>query len=368
MYEDVTVEDLFNQMMARIPDTMDKRESSLPYLVLMPVAVEMKQLLLDLDYVLDNSFADTADRAHLIQIAKEMSLAPNTATPTKVTGKFNISVDKGQRFTTGKYIFFITGLAEKAGDGFYYVAMESEQSGALNDEDYLNQSIVPITLQGAAMQIKDLTTAMIVSIDERGENEEDTEAFRNRYFQAMKWNSYGGNIADYKEMLSTLPGVGGVKVVPVWNGGGTVKLVITDSSNKIPSADFVKNVQEKIDPPGYEGQGMGLAPIDHKVTVEAAEALDINVSFDIQLADGQTWESVKPAVTSAIEDYIAKQREGWEDVQGLPIRIAYIEGAVLDLPTVVDVQNTRLNGADKNVICGEYQLPVLGTITGTVIK
>lgn len=368
MYEDVSIETLFKNMMAQIPDTMDKRPSSLAYLLTMPTAIELKQLYLALDLFMSNSFADTADRQHLIEIAREMSMAPNAATVTKVTGQFNLAVESGRRFSTGKYVFFTTEAAALNADGYYYAHMESETAGALADEDYLGASLVPITTTGAADKIEGLIIAKIAAIVERGEDEEDTETFRKRYFAAMKWDSYGGNIADYKAMLATIPGVGGAKVIPVWNGGGTVKLVITDSAHKVPSDTLVAQVQEAIDPPGMSGKGYGLAPIDHTVTVAAPEELKVNITFDITLETGQTWASVEASVKSAIEVYISDQRTGWEDSSGLVIRTAYIESAVLALQTVTDVQNTTLNGKAGNLTCTELQLPMLGTVTGTVVS
>ena len=76
--------------------------------------------------------------------------------------------------------------------------------------------------------------------------------------------AFGGNIADYKNKVELLPGVGAVKVFPVWNGGGTVKIVLVDSEWSVPSSELVEEVQEAIDPVGTQGTGVGLAPIGHR--------------------------------------------------------------------------------------------------------
>lgn len=51
-----------------------------------------------------------------------------------------------------------------------------------------------------------------------------------------------------------------MKVIPVFNGGGTVKLIITDSNYSIASNTLVEKVQNDICP-GMSNGGMGLAPI-----------------------------------------------------------------------------------------------------------
>ena len=59
-----------------------------------------------------------------------------------------------------------------------------------------------------------------------------------------------------------------MKVYPVWNGGGTVKLVIINSEYQKPSPELVDQVQTIIDPVQNQGMGLGVAPIGHVVTVE----------------------------------------------------------------------------------------------------
>ena len=82
----------------------------------------------------------------------------------------------------------------------------------------------------------------------------------------MDAQSFGGNVADYKERVNAMNGVGGVKVYPVWNGGGTVKLVIINSEFNVPSAELVGQVQTAVDPVQNSGRGVGIAPIGHVVT------------------------------------------------------------------------------------------------------
>ncbi|HEK5039664.1 TPA: baseplate J/gp47 family protein, partial [Clostridioides difficile] len=93
--------------------------------------------------------------------------------------------------------------------------------------------------------------------------------------------------------------VGGVKVYPVWNGGGTVKLVIINSNFKVPSTDLVNLVQEEIDPLQNQGEGLGLAPIGHRVTVEGVTSTTINISAEITYKNGYTWENIKSIAEEA---------------------------------------------------------------------
>lgn len=86
------------------------------------------------------------------------------------------------------------------------------------------------------------------------------EELRERYFETINEKTFSGNIADYKKKTKEIAGVGAVKVVPAWNGGGTVKLMILDSNYNKASNELISRVQETICP-NENSNGIGLAPI-----------------------------------------------------------------------------------------------------------
>ena len=86
------------------------------------------------------------------------------------------------------------------------------------------------------------------------------EELRKRYFETINEKSFSGNVADYKKKTKEINGVGAVKVIPIWNGPGTVKLTILDSDYNKASEQLINNVQEIICP-NMDDSGVGLAPI-----------------------------------------------------------------------------------------------------------
>lgn len=367
MYDDISTQSLLTELLSRVNGGMDKRESSLIYAALAAAAPEFYQGYVNLSYILDQAFADTADREHLILRAKEAGIAPKTATCTIVKGKFNIAVPQGTRFSAmnSEYNFYLIEPCEQdEDDGAYYAQMQCETVGDLPDESYVGL-ITPIDVSGAVTEIEGLTTAEIVEIIQRGENEESTEDFRARYFVETKWEHYACNIADYENMCALISGIGEVKVIPVWQGGGTVKLVLVDTDMLPPSDEFVAQVKEQIDPTELEGQGYGKASIGHTVTVVAAGKTTINITLQLTYEDGQDWATLGTEIQRVIEAYFAEVRKDWKKSKGLVIRIAHIESAVLDVEGIVDVTGTTLNGQPQNVTIDEYSVPILGTVSDT---
>lgn len=77
--------------------------------------------------------------------------------------------------------------------------------------------------------VEGLGAARLADILINGEDEESDADLLARYKESLESQAYGGNIADYRTKVELLQGVGAVKVFPVWNGGGTVKIVFVNS-------------------------------------------------------------------------------------------------------------------------------------------
>ena len=74
MFEEITNEKILKQMLDRVPEGMDKREGSIIYDALAPSAVELQNTYIELDWILKQIFADTADRNYLISRWAEWEL------------------------------------------------------------------------------------------------------------------------------------------------------------------------------------------------------------------------------------------------------------------------------------------------------
>lgn len=351
MYESITYEVILQRMLDRVSDQMDKREGSIIYDALAPAAVELQLMYIELDTTLNESFGDTASRDFLIKRAAERGLIPKAATYAVLKGEFNIDVSVGSRFSCSDLNYIVT---EKILTGVY--KLRCETIGVIGNKNF--GDLIPIDyVEG--LEIASLTELLIP-----GEDEEETEKFRTRYFNSFDSQAFGGNVADYIEKTDALPGVGGCKPYSVWNGGGTVKLVILDSQFQTPSVDLIAEVQEAIDPVGHGGEGLGLAPIGHVVTVVGAENVTINIVSTITYTSGYDFDSAIGAIRAAIDDYFDELRKGWESEAAIIVRISQIETRLLGLPEILDIQDTTINASDRNISLESFQIPVRGTVNG----
>lgn len=355
MYEEQTFERILQRSLERVGVDVDKREGSLIMNAIAPVSAEHANIYILLDGIISDGYADTANRDYLIRRCRERGIEPHAATNAVLKGKFNMEIPIGSRFNLEELNYVAIELIESAEEEtvtYYYYQMRCETSGTegnkyfgeLSSIDYIHKD-----LEGSLVEL--LIPA---------EDEEDTEILRNRYLSSFASSPFGGNKQDYKDKTNSLDGVGGTVVIPVWNGGGTVKLIIIDSEYHVASVELVKAVQEAIDP-DPQGTGTGMAPIGHTVTVVSAEAFAVDVSCNITLVEGYQLVTVKTKIKEALEAYFLDMRKAWEN-GGLVVRISQIENRILGVDGVLDVINTTANGSTENLVLEVDQLPIMGEL------
>jgi uncharacterized phage protein gp47/JayE len=358
MYEDITYEDLLQQKLDAIDDDIDKREGSIVFNALAGNSVEAQLLYIALDSILNETFADTATRENLIKRAAERGLSPEPATKARLKGVFNIDVPIGSRFSSDDFNYQVI---ERVAQGEF--VLECETPG--NEGNLYFGTLVPIEY------IDGLTSAELTEVLIPGEDEEETEVFRERYFNSYDSTAFGGNRKDYKDKVGALQGVGGVRVYRAWNGGGTVKLVIINSQFEAPTQTLIDEIQEAVDPMEQQGEGVGIAPIDHIVTVFPVNQTSIDITLNITYQNGWTWADIEANVQSTIDGYFKELAEEWAkskdyagDHTGVIVRISQIETRLLGVAGVMDIADTLLNGGTSNIQLDKESIPIRGVAIG----
>ena len=345
MFENKTMENILAERMAKIPPDLDRSEGSVSWLANAPDAAELAQIYIEIANLYKQMYGDTADRKYLIQIAKDTKgMTPKaataavwsiSATPT------NIDLT-GARFSCGTLFLCIIGATETEGEWL----AECETAGTVGN------SVSGVLLPAEYIDGLQAVTLSVLVIP--GADEEETEAFRARWMQSFEARGFGGNKAAYKEMIKALDGIGGVKVFRAQNAygeteGGHIRCLITAANNMPPSEELVASVQNVIDPT-LDGAGDGLALIGHSVHIIGTTGVELHVSTALTYEDGVSFSTVRTSICEAIEGYLASVRAGWENAGSLTVRISHIENAILDVPGVLDISDTTVNGATTNVV------------------
>lgn len=365
---------LMEKALARVPNTIDKREGSIIYDTLAPACYELSEYYMRLRRILQDTFAETASEQYLDLRVAEQGITRFQSTQAIKKGEFSnssgapLNIEIGSRFSTisDTQPINYTVLAPYQVEGVNVPGsyqLICEEFGTIGNSYVGN--IIPIDY------VQGLSEALMTDLIIPARDIETDDDLRSRYFLSLTEKPFGGNIAQYKEELKNIDGVGAVQIYPAWDGGGTVKCSVIDSSYDIISQEFINIIQDLIDPTP-QAEGLGIAPIGHKVTITTPSELIINIAANLTLMSGYTKQQVTPAIQEALENYILSLRKEWDNGNEfnqyiLGVYISRINAAILNVAGIANVTNTTINSLANDLILTEnaqlQELPVLGAVT-----
>ena len=167
-----------------------------------------------------------------------------------------------------------------------------------------------------------------------------------------------------------------MRVIPVWDGGGTVKVIITDSEYGEPTPELVEKSQEIIDPVPFHQKGVGTAPIGHYVTVIGAKKRLININCKIEVLQNSDIGEIKTYINDGVENYLLQLRKEWENLklsetdtlEKLIVRQSKILSIVLNAKGVIDYREVSfVEDTNQTIELSEEEIPFLGNLNIEVV-
>ena len=341
---------ILQRMLDRVPLQIDKREGSIIYTALAPAAAELAQMYILLKSDIDLVFVDTAVDEYLDRLVNQIGIVRHEATFAIKKGCFydedntSFNVTIGERFTIENVVYKVI---EKIEDGIY--KMECETAGIIGN-DCIGK-MIPVNY------IEGLAEAELTDILIPGEDKEDDESLRSRYYEQTNEKAFGGNVAYYTIETKKIAGVGAVKVTPIWDGPGSVKLTILDSNYDKASNVLIENVQKAICP-NLSAEGLGIAPIGHIVTVDTVMEKEIYIKLELVIED-MTRENVKDKIEKLIESYFLSLRKYWEDSDKLEVVIVQIQALIVNSKIAKDIVSITINDGIENLELEKNEIPIL---------
>jgi len=133
--------------------------------------------------------------------------------------------------------------------------------------------------------------------------------------------------------------------VPLWNGNGTVKVLISTPDKSTPTQTLLNTVAAYIET---------QKPIGATVTVDSIEYVNINVAATVTLSDAGSVSNVTTEFNTLLANYLS--------TYGLTT-VSYIRIAdlLLQCTGVLDVQNYTLNGGVQSITLTSTQMARVGT-------
>lgn len=350
-----TQDELLQAMLAKIPSDLDKEPRSPIYTALAPVAAMLSEISFECDQVADSTMADTAAGMLLTKTCAEYGVNRIPASVAIRKGIFvpdNVAL--GSRFGAEGLGYVVTTSAD--GGGWQLLCEASGISG----NSYFG-AILPLDNLNPGLESARLADVLVYGMDE-----ETDASLRSRFYDEARYPEHGWNKKGYEKEIKKIAGVGDVAVFPTPGGqGGRVHCIIVDPYNKPASVTLINTVQQLLDPAPI-GEGNGLVPPGHTVTITTVSEKLIHVAANVAVKSGFTLSTLTPVIELSITEYL-KQVSFHDNV----VRISRIETAILTVDGVVDIGKVKINGSAANIILStawqDYQVPLLGTVALEVL-
>lgn len=355
-------DDAVARMRNWLENPLSKIEGTFSMFNIRAVAKESAQIQNEMDIIEDNYSLDTAKGEYLDIKGRDYGMyrhyGQKAHGEVTFTGTVGSTIPGGTVLIASEYgVQFQTLNSIVVGsDGTVTTGIEALAVGP-------SYNVPAGAINQIAQQIQGVSGVTNAAAFTGGTDREDDDNFRMRIYFKIRYPATSGNVYHYQQWATEVNGVGAVKIFPLWNGPGTVKVSVLDANGDPASEELMQNVEDHIDPEPKQ-HGGGEAPVGALVTVSTATAKEIHVSAKVQL--GQTAGdigSVQEAFREALSDYFHSVSYDGETVS---ISLARVGNILFGVPGVIDYTGLTINSGTDSVPIGEEEVPAVGTVTLTL--
>ena len=347
-------------MLDVLPSDLDKSEGSFVWDAVTPASMELAQAALWAQEVLRRGFAATAFGPYLDLRCEEHGVTRRSAVKAtgqvQFQGKAGTVIPAGTRLATpadaatgtASVEFVTTTAVNLDAGGSGTAAIEAVEAGS-------KSNVLPGAIMILASSVPGVASVGNAAATAGGADIETDASLLSRYYAKVRSPGTSGNKADYASWSMEVGGVGGAQVLPLWNGPGTVKIVLIGTDKRPVSPAIVSSVQNYIAP----AAGDGKAPIGAAVTVVAAAGVNIHVTATVTLTGTKSLAQVQEAFERELDAYLGSIAFSADPT----VRYVRIGSILLDADGVRDYANLLVNGGTANVAVEQGQVAVRGTVT-----
>lgn len=202
-------------------------------------AKEFEKAYAEMDLMMDAAFPQTSWGIYLDRLADELAgLSRRAATPAvvtlSITGTAGVTVPADSLFATASGTNFATDETVKLDDkGTGTVKATAQSTGSGGNVAAGTITVIPVSIYGVSKVTNEAAAY-------NGYEEETDGALLERLLFAVRQPATSGNVYHYIEWSTSVSGVGAVKVLPLWDGNGTVKVIVVDANKDTPSEELLQ--------------------------------------------------------------------------------------------------------------------------------
>lgn len=340
MYEAREQDEILTELQQNVGNDASSYEGTFTYDVLAANSIEFAKQEVEREQAYKAMFARTSWGEYLEMRAEEHGIFRRQAVKAKgtVTVSGNGTVPQGSVFQTFTGIAFYTTKAAsitQSGD----IPVECSTAGTIGNVNAGTITVIPMSIPG-------ISSVMNADATYDGFDEEDDATLYNRLIFKVRQPATSGNVNDYIEWATSIAGVGHVTVVPLWNGNGTVKVIIADSSGSPASSNLLTQVSTTIET---------KRPIGATVSVVAPAILELHIALTPTKGKGNA-----DAIKTLLNNYFTSR-----NFSGGKVSYAVVGKMIIDdeSTNVTDYDSLTINGDVKNISLTDEQIPKVTEVT-----
>lgn len=334
MYEARGQDEILKELQENSSSAVSNFEGTFTYDSFAANSIEFAKQEVEREQAYKAMFARTSWGEYLEMRAEEHGVFRRQAVKAKgtVTVSGNGTVPQGSVFQTATGIAFYTTKAAtitQTGN----IPIECSTAGTTGNVKAGTITVIPMSIPG----ISSVTNA---DATYDGFDEEDDATLYNRLIFKVRQPATSGNRNEYLQWATSVAGVGKAVIKPLWNGNGTVKVLITDTNGDPASSDLQSKVAAYIE---------SVRPIGATVTVAAPSIFAVKVA--IKPLDSKNASAT--AIQTVVNNYF-----GSHQFDNIRITCAMIGKMILEDSAcgVEDYESLTINGSATMVAVTDDQI------------
>lgn len=334
MYSNQTYEVIKQRILDNTNINIDKREGSFLSNMVSAISEELAKAYINMGDVLNLGFIEDTFDSFLDKRVGEFGVYRKEG--TKATGAIKVEGKEGTIITNGTLVkandlyFTVLNDIELPTDNILYVEA--------NEVGYKYNLLANTEFE--LVEKNNKITKLISEADfENGVDVETDEELRKRFIKVVNNPSTSGNKAHYEEWALEVNGVGRAIVYPLWNGNGTVKVMVIGNDNKPVNEDIINNCKLHIE------ENM---PIGCSLTVATPTSLNVVIKASIELKEGYSIDEIKEEFEANLNAYL-------KDVTN-ELVYSKIYGLLSSMAGVEDISSLTVNDNNINITIADDRL------------
>lgn len=346
--------ELRNKFLDKLKNQLSKMEGSFNFDIASANGVLLEELYQYLEHMKKQTFIDTATEEwavdyHALLFGVKRRLGTKAKGQIKITGRANTSISLGTILLNRKGIKYRTlqdVLLNQ--DGIGITEIECLESGNIG-----NCGVGEIT----TFEISNADVYNVINEKEiiGGYEKEPNSSLIARAYEKITKPAHSGNIYDYIQWAKQVDGVGRVTVKPLWNGNGTVKVLVANYNDEVADLDLIQKVKERIE--REDGK-----PVGANVTVVGFNNKNISIAATVILKQGYKLVDLQNKIIVAIKQVIKNGKALFNKNLQEVLSINRIEKTVLELDGVLECF-IKVNDSIQNIIVSEDEILNITEVT-----